>query len=438
MLSKLLGGRATFLRMFSGAVAVQAMLSASSFAVGLLLVRRTSDAQYGYYVLITVTVLLLTSVQWSFISPPMIIRMSRSNQTERADLIGGLYRDQTRLLPVLGLFAAILAVVLWINGKLDLQLAATLVCGTLATIAALHRDFLRSILFAYRRPNDVLRSDSLYCVLLVAGAFAATFTSIPSAAAALTLALACFAGSRMLSAAIWRHEPWNPKAPLGMLREIAPVGALSAVGSGVHLLYSQGYNYLVAGTLDIKAVAALAATRLLVMPVNLLSTGVGTLMLPTVSRWLQHSTRPRVFWRLALVSAGLAGLACSYLLIMWFARSWVFADLLKKQFSARDGLLLMWSTIAIVMIFRDQLLHYLVARARFGTTSSMTTVSAVIAVSISLIAMRRIGVIGALLGLLVGELTTVFGIIVFSLRDAHSKDSVQTIPASEPQLDERA
>src|SRR5580704_17943134 len=106
MLHKSFTGRAVFVRMFSGAVAIQGMLSASSFVVGLLLVRRTSNAQYGYYVLIISAILLATSVQWSLISPPMVIRMSSADRTERADLIGGLRRDQLRLLPWLLVAAA--------------------------------------------------------------------------------------------------------------------------------------------------------------------------------------------------------------------------------------------------------------------------------------------------------------------------------------------
>jgi O-antigen/teichoic acid export membrane protein len=432
MVRKFLAGRAAFLRMFSGAVAVQAMLSASSFLVGLLLVRRTSDAQYGYYVLISTTILLTTSVQWSFISPPMVIRMTRADRAERADLIGGLYRDQRRLLPLLGVAAVLLAVILRVRGTLDFSVAATLFAGTAAIMTALTREFLRSVLFAYRRPNDVLRSDFLYCVLLVAGAFAATFSPLPAATAALTMALACIVGSFLLSKAIWRQEPWNPHAPLGMLREIAPLGALSALGSGIHWMFSQGYNYLVAGTLDITAVAALAATRLLVMPVNLLSTGVCTLLFPTVSRWLQNFVPLKVFRRLSLVSTGLAGMACCYLVVMWLLRGWIFDDILKKHFPDRDRLLLLWSAIAVVMVYRDQLMHFLVARARFRITSSMTAVSAIIATSCSLITMRHIGVSGALVGLLTGEVFNVLGVVVMSLRDARRAPPLEQSAAAIP------
>jgi O-antigen/teichoic acid export membrane protein len=290
--------------------------------------------------------------------------------------------------------------------------------ATAATITSLKRNFLRSVLFGYSRPNDVLGSDTLYCVLLIAGAYAATFTRMPAAAAALTLAFACLAANRLLASVLWKYEPWNRKAPLGMLREIAPLGAWSAWGSAVHWLFSQGYNYLVAGKIGVAAVAALAATRLLVMPVNLLSTGVASLMFPMVSRWMRHMAAPKVFARLALASAGLAGLACIYLLVMWLARDMIFKDVITKQLPDRDRLLELWCVISVVMLFRDQLLHYLVASARFRLTSTITAISAMIAISSALAAMSYLGVVGALVGLLIGEVCNVAGIVVFSIRES--------------------
>lgn len=423
MLSKILGKHSSVVRMFSGAIAIQAMLSASSFIVGLLLVRRTSDAQYGYYVLILATISLVASLQGSFIGPPMIIRLTKADHEERADLIGGLLRDQARLLPLIAIPPVIFGIFLQIRGNLGFLLALTLAAGTVATITSMRRNFLRSVLFAYRRPNDVLGSDALYCLLLVFGAYAATLTPLPAATAALTMAIACMLGSYMLSKALWRVESWNPKAPLGMLRAIAPLGAWSAFGSVSHWLFSQGYNYFVAGSLGVTAVAALAATRLLVMPVNLLSTGVASLMLPMVSNWTLHHNPPKVFMRLTLASVGLAALAACYLLMMWLVRGWIFDDILRKQFPDRDFLLELWCVISIVMLCRDQLLHFLVARAKFRITSTVTLISAVISISCSLIAMPSLGARGALVGLLFGELINVSGIVFFSLRDARAKTS---------------
>jgi O-antigen/teichoic acid export membrane protein len=409
--------RGAFLRKLTGAVAVQAMNSAASFAVGLLLVRRTSDVQYGYYVLITTAVLLATTLQGSFMQPPTVIRLTHADLEGRANLIGGLYRDQRRLVPYVGVIVLLLGCALQITGHLDWPVALVILTGTLAVIAALNREFMRMVLFAYRRPNDVLAGDFFYCVLLVGGAFVATVSPAPAAVAAAALALALLVGGVLMARALWRFEPWNRQAPPGTLREIAPQGAWSAFGGGSHWLFSQGYNYVVTGALDVTAVAALAATRLLIMPVSLLSTGIGTLLLPTTSRWNRDHAPATVLRRLALVAAGLAAAVSCYLLVMWLARDWIFERILKKSFAHRDLLLGLWAVIAVIMVVRDQLLHFLAARARFRSTSMLTFGSALLSFAVSFVAIRQIGPTGALVGLLVGELVNVLGIVVLSIRE---------------------
>jgi O-antigen/teichoic acid export membrane protein len=412
--------------MLSGGVAVQAILSAANFIVGLLLIRRSPDAEYGYYVLIATAVLLATTLQGAFIQPAMILRLTRADRDERANLVGSLMRDQNRLIPYVIALTVVLAIVLKVAGELSGSLAAILLGGTAAVVAALRREFFRMVLFAYRCPNDVLKSDFMYCVLLVAGAYLATLTAMPAAVAALTLAGSALIGGSLLSRALWRHEAWNPKAAPGMLRAIAPQGAWSSFGGGVHWLFSQGYNYLVAGALDVTAVAAIAATRLLVMPVGLLSTGIGTLMLPTVSRWTNEHSARKVFSRLILFAAALAATASCYLLVMWLARDWIFVHVLKRDFAHRDLLLGVWLAIALVMVVRDQLIYFLVTRAHFRLTASITLFSAIVSFAVSLLAMRELGMVGALLGLLTGEVLNVAGIVYFSIREA--RQAPQDLP----------
>ena len=82
-----LRGPASFVRLFGSTVVSQAVVSAASLLVGLILIRRQSDAQYGYYVLVTVTLLLLTGLQAAFIQPSMVVRLARFDETE-SDMVG--------------------------------------------------------------------------------------------------------------------------------------------------------------------------------------------------------------------------------------------------------------------------------------------------------------------------------------------------------------
>jgi hypothetical protein len=91
---------------------------------------------------------------------------------------------------------------------------------------------------------------------------------------------------------------------------------------------------------------------------------------------------------------------------------------LKKSFVERDQLLLAWSAVAMVTLFRDQFMYFLTMRGRFQLTSAVTFVSALVSLGSGFAAMHYVGVLGAPFGILTGELLNVIGMIVFSLREA--------------------
>lgn len=412
-----LGRRTAFVRMVGSALASQAVLSATSFAVGLLLIRHSSDLQYGYYILVSGAILLATSLQNAYIAPPMVNRMTRLELSACGDLTGGLYREQRRVVASLAALALISALTLWLGGRLDLPTLLLLVAAILAMVAALRREYFRMVLIAYRRLHPVLWGDLGYAGLLIAGVLLASFSPMPALAAILALAIAALLASRQLARSLHQVEPWNPQGAPGILRAIAPLGAWSTAGAAIHWSFSQGYTWLVAGTLDISAVAAIAATRLLVMPVNLLSTGIGSLLLPLASRWLHERGASLVLRRLIGFSLVIAVVSLIYFTALWLLRDWLFAVLLKKNFPQRDLLLLLWSASFALMAVNQQLVYLPIVRERFRSLTSLTLVCALLALAVSFWGIGRFGGAGAPLGILVGELLNTIGIILLCLRE---------------------
>jgi O-antigen/teichoic acid export membrane protein len=401
--------------MFSNAVVTQALLSACNFGVGLLLIRRSSNMQYGYYVLAASTTLLLTGLQNAFIQPPMVMRLVRSDRTARAELLGGIYREQRQLLLPLAIFAALAAAALWASGRLDGGTALIVLAGIAASLGALYREFFRMVLFGYRRAHEVLRADIVYVVAFFSAAVLATFTPAPALYTLLLQSLAAVGGGLLLSKALWRHEPWRYPGARGVLRELAPIGIWSTAGSVTHWAFSQGYNYLVAGTLDIGAVAAIAATRLLMMPVNLLSTGICSLMMPTATAWLQQHGPATVFRRLLLIASGLAAMSMVYFALVWLFREAIFSYVLRKHFEHGDSLLIAWSAVFVVMLFRDQLQYLPGASGRYRSLSAVTLLSAAVSLTTVYVAISRFGIVWAPLGVLAGEICNVAGIVFLSI-----------------------
>ena len=418
--------------LLGSALASQAVLSAISFVVGLLLIRHTRDAEYGAFVLVSGAIILATSLQSAFIGPAMVNRMTRLDRSACGDLIGGLYREQRRVVAVLAALAVAVALALGFTGGLDRSQLLLVAAALLATIAALRREYFRMALLAFRHAHPVLGGDLGYAGLLLAGVLLAIASPQPAPLAVLALALAALLASAQLARSLKRAEPWNARGAPGILRAIAPVAAWSALGAAIHWSFSQGYTWLVAGTLDISAVAAVAATRLLVMPVNLLSTGIGALLLPLAARWLHEHGAGLVLRRLTGLAIVMAAVPLLYVAALWLARDWLFAVLLHKQFAQRDLLLMLWSASFVVMAVNQQLVYVLVVRERFRALSVLTLACAVLALLVSYWGLGRYGSAGAPLGVLIGELVNTLGIALLCLREARSCAAVQTVLPGTP------
>jgi O-antigen/teichoic acid export membrane protein len=422
-------GALAMVPMLASAVVMQALLSGSNLLVGVILIRNTPDIQYGSYVLMLNGILLLTVLQQSFIQPQFVVRISRASASERADLVGGLYREQRRLWPSAAALIVFISLLLWFAGILQTPTFLIVLAAAAAVLCTLYREFFRMVLLGYRKPLQVLGADAVYVVLLIGGAMLATMTPAPAAVAGLTLAFAALIGGLFCTRALWRFEPWNIRVAPGILLALAPLGAWATTGAAAHWLFSQGYNYLVAGVLHVPAVAALAATRLTIMPVTLVSSGIGTMMLPTTAAWLNTHSAPTVLRRLLLFALGLSVASLCYFAVIWFTRDWLFAHVLKKNFPQRDALLLLWFAVSLMTLLRDQLLYLLSARQRFRLMTTLTLVSALFSIGLSYVCMRYFGVIGALLGILAGELLNVIGLIVLSAIESQRQFAVDGKPA---------
>jgi O-antigen/teichoic acid export membrane protein len=407
--------RGAFVRTFGSAIIVQGLLSATNLVVGLILIRRTTNAEYGYFVLVSTTSLLLAGLQSAFIQPPLVIRMSRATQSERANLVGGVYRGQRRILAWLTTAAALVVVTLSLAGILGHQLGLIAIAAVVGLSSALYREFFRTLLLSYRRSFDVLKADICYGTIVLLGVPLATLSSAPAAAAILAIGLAAIIGGLLLSRSLWRHEPWIPDGSPSMLSEMAPLGTWSALGSATHWAFSQGYNYVVAGTMEVGAVAALAATRLLMMPVNLLSSGIGSLMMATSSAWLNAHGPVKLFRRLLLIASGLGALALCYFVLVWHLRDWILTHVMHKHFAQSGVLVAVWSAVFLVMIFRDQLNFLPGASGLHRRLMGVTGIAALISLAVGYAAIRRYGAVAAPFGVLVGELCNLAGIVYLSV-----------------------
>ena len=406
------------LRLFSGAVIDQAMLSAASLLVGLILIRHTSDADYGHYVLAQSAILLLLSVQGAFIGGPLLVLAPQKDAEEKRNMVGALFTFQRRVSLRAALAGLALVAVLAASAAFERQSLIVWAAFVASGWLMLNREYLREVLLIYTRPQVVLGADALYVTVLIASsAMAALYASPAAPYAVLGIGLAAYCGAALLKAAVQKDPGFSTAAPKKYLAEITPLGAWATAGAAIYWTFSQGYNYLLAVQLDLSAVAAVAATRLLLMPINLLTTGVRQLLTPMAGTWYQESGMGGLLYRLLAFMLGLTALALLYCGLLWATRDWLMVAVLHKVIADRDALLLLWGAIFVVGMMRGLIMTALYVRGRFSSLTWLALWSAVVALGLATLLTPSQGPRGALIGLLAGELFSVCGVLVLVWRE---------------------
>lgn len=410
--------QAKWSKILGSSILDQALLSAANFAVGLILIRYADDTQYGYYVLMFNAVMLLTMLQNSFTGTPLVINLPRLSTIDKRRWVGSVYADQRRILLILGVGLLTPALLLWGFNLLDNGESVLIMTAIAAIITSLYREFFRNTLLIFQRPQTVLVADLAYVAVLVGGCLIAALFPFAAAIAMLATALSALVCGYMLWR--WMRDLIDPQALPGQLMKIAPIGLWAASGSGVYWLLNQGYSFVTAVTLDVAAVGALAAARLLMMPINLVCTGIQKQLTPAASQWLHHDGARTTMQRLCLLATAMGLVVLVYALFVWLLRDWIFLDLLQKDHHQRNELLLLWAGVFLVKALRDPVMLILMLRQRFRLLTFSSLICAVIALALCYALTGYLSTAGALWGMLIGESISLTLTLLFAWKESRT------------------
>ena len=405
-------------RVLSGAVMSQAMLSAANFAVGLVLIRYTSDQTYGYYVLAFYALALLTTVQGAWLSGPLSVLSAKKSEDERHRMIGSIRSQQEGFLRLLAFLGCTGPLVAWALGWLPRVDALVMAATALAGWTALSREFMRTVAMIYSRPQALLGGDLSYVLALVSVVGLAAAVGEPAAApvAVLALALAGFAALQFFSRSLGRSHGWAELDTAHAARwwgEMRSFGLWATVGAVIYWTFSQGYNYLLAAKLDLAAVAAINAARLLLMPTYLLTTGVKGMLLPQSARWLEEQGFAALLRRQALIIAVLSVLFAAYFVFLWLTHEWIFREVMRREeLSDTVFLLAGWAVLSSLNLVRDMFQNALLALERLKRLAWLSAASTTTAIAVLWWALDAYGVRGAMMGLIAGELVNTGGVLL--------------------------
>ena len=419
--------RTRLVKQFSTTVIDQVVLSGANFIVGLLLIRQTSDADYGMFVLVQSAITLLMSAQMAWLSSPLAVLAPAKPAALRRLMIGAIELSQRKFLRRAAAVAMLVPVVGFLVHFWTALEALVVAFGVVACWTALQREYLRGVLLIFGRPESMLRADLVNVGVLLVGALIAAYGDMGPAVlwAVGALAASAVAGSTALRRSVTRDPGFVGGDAGEFWREMRPLAVWATVGALTYWIYNQSYNYVLASRIDLKAVADVNAARLLLMPTIVLTVGVKTLLVPTAAAWLAESNVGQLIRRLLLFATGIALIDVVYCGALWIFRDAVIHDLMHKTIGNRDLLLMMWAVLSLIALFRDLLQTGVFALKKFRSLAGVTALSAVVSLGIMWLGIPTWGAPAALVGQVAGEtinLVGVAGLLVMAFLQERKRD----------------
>jgi O-antigen/teichoic acid export membrane protein len=388
---------------FGTGVIDQMLLSGANFLVGLAMIRYTTDTDYGQFVLVQSAILLLTSAQSAWLAPLCAIIPSKPVDIQNM-IIGSVEASQTRLVRILAALAFPVPILGYLFGVWNGVVALVALGGVLAGWTALQREYLRSVLIIYSRPQSMLWADVIYVVVLLGLAAVAVFVAkMHSIWAVAALVMAGWAGWLACYRSFAANPGWITGDAAPYWREMRPLAIWSTIGATTYWLLAQSYNYVLATRLDFTAVININAARMVMVPVIVFTLGINNMLLPVAANWLAEFGLHRLMRRLAVLTVGIIALDACYFAFAFIFRDWLVGHLLHRTIADRDRLLFLWACIAVIVLLREVLQAALFALRRVKSMAGWIAVSSVVSLLTTWFGINLWGAAAAVIGQIAGE-----------------------------------
>lgn len=393
------------LHFFGAGVIDQIVLSGANFLAGLLMIRHTTDAAYGQFVLAQSAIVLFVATQGAWLTGPLSIVVPKKTPAEKTLAIGAMRFSQARFLRRLGTALLLATAAGWLIGVLKSGTALVSAGIMVACWAALQREYLRGALIMWRRPRQLLRTDVVYAACLVIGVLGASFW-LPSSSGISAIGALVIA-ARIAEAVSYRMLGSDPGWVSGdakpLWREIRPIGLWATVGSVTYWIFAQSYNYILAGRFDLTAVSSVNAARLLLTPIFVFTIGINNVLVSSTANWLAEVGLTKTLRRLVLVLLAITALDLIYMGLAWSVRGWLITGVLHKTIADQDTLLLLWASIALITLPREILQAVLLASGQVKSMTWVIGVSALTSLALTWYGIGHWGTAAVLIGQIAGE-----------------------------------
>lgn len=406
------------------AIADQALISGSNFALGILLARWLGAAEYGVYALAFATFLLLSLLHHALLLEPMSVFGGSIYRSELRRYLGLLLSVQLAASPVFFFLLAGTAFAFRITGIAS-QLTPALVGIAFAAPAVLILWFSRRALYLEYLSGRSLAGAVLYCgVLFTALALLHRVSGLSALSAFLVMGLAALAASIFLVARIrpqFRQLQFREEG-IETAKEHWKYGRWALASSFFIWLPWNLYYTVVSGFSGLAAAGELRALLNLALPMTQTYAALALLMLPRAAGIAQAKGWSGVR-REAL---HIAGIFTAIALLYWSVVIRYRVELLGFLYAGHYGevaRLIPW--LAIASIAAGTVFGPLCAFRAIRSPSVVCwvyTVSGVVSVVVGIPATRFWGLRGTILGIVVANILALLIATLWLVRPAKVPD----------------
>jgi O-antigen/teichoic acid export membrane protein len=386
----------------------QALTSAENFAVGVILVRNCTKAEFGVYIFGYGILVLGWSLIAAFITAQMSAAFSRQSLSEAGRRIqcGGLLRSlliACSTTTACGCVLTLLLARLYILGSSETYYWLLLSCVLPGMCL---RDFMRRYFFQERLEMRALFMDASALVLTIAalGALAALHVPHLNSVAAATLAMGGLAVGIWAVLAGGLTPKRRTDADPGQFRSLWLGGGWNIGATLVSWTQTQAYTFFVTAMLGLSGLATANAPRVLLTPITLLSTGLALPLLPRFAKQRTAFESVLSIRSVGLLAAMTLMFVGCYTLALWLARGALIPLILGNRYNDVWPCIVAWAIANIFTNIRIYYSTFLLAKGGFRELASANILSALFVLGLTGPLIHGFGVVGSIYSLALGEL----------------------------------
>ncbi len=395
----------------------QALTSATSFGVTLLLLKFVPKIEFGYFSIVLTILTYITWIQNAIITTPLNVLLAAKTPAEEAKFSSSLFRGQIVFVTAFSILTVALSLLFYFlfdSSLIPLVIAAS----AFSIIGILSRSYFRQLAYAQELPSKALKQDVLFALIY------SLFIAIAIYLSSLNIVVVIL-GMGLSNIIVFTL--YNIKESIKVTKkdikeaytETWKLGKWSLVGITVTHFQTYSYQYLIAIMLGSLAVADNSASRLLISPLLFMQAGWGSIVRPRGAKLREQNNINKFFKELILASFLIAVLISTYMIFIYSAGGFFQKFLFTDKYKDSMEYVFYWGGVFIFQYIRANASYGLQVIKKFKNIALINMFTMVITIITSYLLILQYQIKGALIASMIGEL--IFGSILWYFLHSYVK-----------------